>query len=152
PATVVWVEALDQGNPKNKAPHRDRVLRWQAPFKEEPVELAKTVHRFAGLNWEEKGELALLRETDRDRRWERTFLVQVKEPGQPPRVLWDHSMQDRYRHPGTPVSRTLLNGHQAILRQGNNIYLTGQGGTPRGDRPFLDRLDLTTRQSARLFQ
>ena len=32
PATLVWVEALDNGDPKNKVPHRDQVLTLAAPF------------------------------------------------------------------------------------------------------------------------
>jgi dipeptidyl aminopeptidase/acylaminoacyl peptidase len=152
PATVVWVEALDEGNPKKKVPHRDRVLTLASPFQGKPAELAKTEHRYAGLAWDEKGGLALLREYDRDRRWERTFLLSLKEPGQAPRVIWDHSVRDRYRNPGTPVTRTLPNGHQALWRHGDSLFLTGQGATPKGDRPFLDRLELTTLRTTRLFR
>ena len=32
PATLVWVKALDDGNPKNKVAHRDSVLMLKAPF------------------------------------------------------------------------------------------------------------------------
>jgi dipeptidyl aminopeptidase/acylaminoacyl peptidase len=152
PATVIWVEALDEGNPKKKVPHRDRVLRWDAPFQGKPAELAKTEHRFTGLTCEEKGELAFLSEYDRDRRWRRTHLLSLKETGRPPRMLWDRSIHDRYGDPGTPVTRTLPSGDRAILRHGDSIYLIGQGATPNGDRPFLDRLDLTSLQSKRLFQ
>src|SRR5439155_13464757 len=38
-STLVWVEALDEGNPKKKVPHRDRVLTLKAPFKDPPREL-----------------------------------------------------------------------------------------------------------------
>jgi dipeptidyl aminopeptidase/acylaminoacyl peptidase len=152
PATLVWAEALDDGNPKKKVPHRDRVLTLSAPFRGEPTELAKTEHRYMGLAFDEKGELALLREFDRDRRWERTFLLNLKEPGQGPRLVWDRSIRERYRNPGTPVTRTLPNGHQALWRHGDSLFLTGQGATPKGDRPFLDRLDLGTLKSTRLFR
>jgi dipeptidyl aminopeptidase/acylaminoacyl peptidase len=152
PATLVWAEALDDGNPKKKVPHRDRVLTLSAPFQGKPAELAKTEHRYMGLAWDEKGELALLREFDRDRRWERTFLLNLKEPGQAPRLVWDRSIRERYRHPGTPVTRTLPNGHPALWRHGDSLFLTGQGATPKGDRPFLDRLDLGSLKTTRLFR
>jgi dipeptidyl aminopeptidase/acylaminoacyl peptidase len=152
PATLIWAEALDEGNPKKKVPHRDRVMVWEAPFQGKPVELAKTEHRFTALTSDEKGEFALLRDYDRNRRWERTFLLRWKEPGQTLRLIWDRSIQDRYHNPGTPVTRTLSNGHDALLRHGDSIYLIGQGATPQGDRPFLDRLDLATLQTKRLFQ
>ncbi len=38
------------------------------------------------------------------------------------------------------------------MQTGDFIYLTGAGSSPEGDRPFLDRLNLKTLQSERLFQ
>jgi dipeptidyl aminopeptidase/acylaminoacyl peptidase len=152
PATLVWVEALDDGNPKKKVPHRDRVLRSSAPFQGQPLEWAKTEHRFAGLTWEEKGEFALLREFDRDRRWTRTFLLSTARPGQTPRLVWDRSLLDRYHDAGTPLLKTLSTGQQVIQRHGSAIYLIGEGATPQGDRPFLDRMDLGTLETKRLFR
>ena len=32
PASIMWVEALDGGNPKEKVPHRDRLVGIKAPF------------------------------------------------------------------------------------------------------------------------
>jgi dipeptidyl aminopeptidase/acylaminoacyl peptidase len=43
-------------------------------------------------------------------------------------------------------------GRRTILQSGDHIYLTGQGATPEGDRPFLDRLDLKTFATERLFR
>ncbi|HLJ94960.1 MAG TPA: prolyl oligopeptidase family serine peptidase [Gemmataceae bacterium] len=151
-ATLLWVEALDEGNPKKKVPYRDRLRMLRAPFQTQPVELAKLQHRYTGLTWEETGALALLREFDRDRRWARTFLLEMAHPDQALRVVWDRSAQDRYRDPGTPVLKTLPNGQQVAQKNGSGIYLIGGGATPQGDRPFLDRLDLQTLQTKRLFQ
>jgi dipeptidyl aminopeptidase/acylaminoacyl peptidase len=39
-----------------------------------------------------------------------------------------------------------------VLQDGNAIYLTGAGASPEGERPFLDRLDLTTLQTTRIFR
>jgi dipeptidyl aminopeptidase/acylaminoacyl peptidase len=151
PATLVWVEALDDGDPKKKVPHRDRVLMLKAPFTAAPTELARTEHRYAGLTWGETGGLALLRDYDRERRWSRTFLLTADQPDQPPRLIWDRSVQDRYNDPGTPVTRTLPTGHRVLWQDGDVLFLDGQGASPRGDRPFLDRLDLKTLQTKRLF-
>jgi dipeptidyl aminopeptidase/acylaminoacyl peptidase len=152
PATLVWVEALDGGDPKAKVPHRDRVLTLAAPFEDKPRELGRTQHRFVSLTWGEKDGLALLRDFDRDRRWNRTFLVNVDSPDQPPRLVWDRSMQDRYRDPGTPLMRHLPNGQRVLWQDGNTLFLLGQGASPTGDRPFLDRLDLVSLETKRLFQ
>jgi dipeptidyl aminopeptidase/acylaminoacyl peptidase len=51
PATLVWVEALDRGDSKAKAPIRDSVLLFKAPFSGKPTEIFKTEQRFAGLQF-----------------------------------------------------------------------------------------------------
>lgn len=152
PATLVWVEALDEGDPRKQVPYRDRVLQWAAPFTGAPVEIARTQHRFADLTWSQQPGMALLREYDRERRWSRTFLLRLEQPGQSARVLWDRSVQDRYGAPGVPVLRTLPTGGRVFRQEGDTLFLVGQGATPQGDRPFLDRFDLQTRQTQRLFR
>ena len=37
-------------------------------------------------------------------------------------------------------------------RRGDDIYLAGEGASPEGDRPFLDRLNLKTLATERLFR
>jgi len=152
PATLVWAEALDGGDPKKKVPHRDRLLMSKAPFDRPPVEWTKTEHRFGGVQWLEKDRLALVRDIDRDRRWTQTALVHAEDAAQKPRVLWSLSARERYKDPGNPHYRQLPSGHRAILQSGEWIYLTGAGATPEGDRPFLDRFNLKTLQSERLFR
>lgn len=153
PATLLWVEAQDEGDPKKKVPHRDIVYRLPAPFasKAKAVELARTEHRFAGLTWTEKGTQALLRDYDRDRRRGRTFLIDAEQPGEQ-KLVWDRSIQDRYRDPGTPFTKQLPGGHRVLWQEGDAIFLSGPGASPAGDRPFLDRFDLKTLKAERLFQ
>jgi dipeptidyl aminopeptidase/acylaminoacyl peptidase len=157
PATVVWVEALDEGNPKNTVPHRDRVLSLAAPFSGSPAELARTEYRFSSIAWTEKG-IALVSENDRQRRWTRTWIVDA--PGSAPRKLWDLSAEDAYKNPGSPVMRPRgvqaggfgANQRGVILQSGSAIYVSGAGSSPQGDRPFVDRLDLQTLATERVFQ
>jgi dipeptidyl aminopeptidase/acylaminoacyl peptidase len=150
-AGLVWVEALDEGDPRHKVPHRDRILTLTAPFTAQPTEFARTEHRYAGLSWLEGAQLALLRDYDRERRWSRTFLLDLVHPGEP-RLLWDLSINDHYKDPGDPLGRTLPSGHRIVQQHGSAIFLAGQGATPKGDRPFLDRVDLKTGETTRLFQ
>ena len=65
PPTLVWAEALDEGNPNKKVPYRDRIMTLKAPFNGQPAELYKTVHRLSGLAWLEKDRMALISENDR---------------------------------------------------------------------------------------
>ena len=147
PATIIFVEALDDGDPKKKVPHRDRLLLTKAPFDSEPQELMKVEQRFTGLSWFETGGKGLVSDYDRDRRWMRTFII----GGDEPKLLWDRSIQDRYADPGQPHKRALPSGHYVVTLHDGQILLTGAGASPKGDRPFLDRLSLTTGETERLF-
>jgi dipeptidyl aminopeptidase/acylaminoacyl peptidase len=147
PATLVWAEALDGGNPRAAAPFRDRIMTTRAPFAGDPVELLKTEYRFTGVTWTDKGS-AIVTEYDRPKRWRRTWLLDATMGGEK-RLVWDRSAEDRYGDPGRPVTRP---GSSTILQSGTAIYLTGDGASPEGDRPFLDRLDLRTLESTRLFR
>jgi len=151
PATLVWVEALDDGNPKKKVPQRDKVMLLKAPFKDQPAELARTEHRFAGLAWGEQRDFAILRDFDRDTLRSRAWFFDPANPAEM-RLVWDMSSQDRYHNPGTPVQWPLPNGHSAVLQQSSFIFLTGAGASPEGDHPFLDRLDIRTLEVQRIFQ
>ncbi|HEY0876374.1 MAG TPA: prolyl oligopeptidase family serine peptidase [Vicinamibacterales bacterium] len=146
PATLLWVEALDKGDIRNDVPHRDRIVTLAAPFTGEPTERAKTEYRYAGASWTENGAI-LLSEADRATRTTRTWVF--NESWAEPRKLWDRKQQDAYGNPGSPVMRP---GTGTILQTGDWIYLTGQGASPEGDRPFLDRLNLKSFETERLWR
>ena len=152
PATLTWVKALDDGNPKKKAEFRDSILSLKAPFTSQPVELFKTEQRFTGMTWGEKDGLLLISDYDRDKRWVRTVMLTVDKPGSAPKVIWSRNQQDRYNDPGTPLTKTNASGQRVILQSGSEIYLTGNGASPQGDRPFLDRFNLETLKSERIFR
>ncbi len=149
PATVIWAEALDGGDPNTKAAHRDRVL--MKPIGRTATEVCKLEHRYAGLQSIESGGLALVSEYDRDRRWRRTFIINADDPSQPARLLWDMSANEKYKNPGFPIYRPLPNGSWAVMRHNDCIYLQGTGASPEGDRPFIDELNLNTLKTQRLF-
>jgi dipeptidyl aminopeptidase/acylaminoacyl peptidase len=162
PATLVWAEALDGGDPRTKVPYHDHLLMLGAPFKDQPVELAKLEQRYVagggpgfrsarGIEWGEKG-IGLVHDYDRARRWTRTFLIDTNQPGGPPKLIWERSIRDRYGDPGTPVMRTLANGKKIMRQNGDSIFLAGAGASPKGELPFLDSFDLQSRKSQRLFQ
>ena len=152
PATLVWAEALDGGDWNAKVPARDRVVMLKAPFTAAPVEIARTEQRFVGMSWGEAPATALLHEYDENRHWRRSFVVDVDDVAKKPRLLWDLSTDEKYANPGTPVRRQLANGAMVMRQDGDSIYLSGLGASADGDRPFLDRLDLGTRTSERLFR
>jgi dipeptidyl aminopeptidase/acylaminoacyl peptidase len=153
PATLVWSEALDEGDLRNKVSHRDKVMTLPAPFTATPAEIARTQWRYGGLSVTEKGVM-LLSESDRETRRVRTSIL---EGNAPPRTLWERRQQDAYGDPGFPLMVRRTGGARpgpagVILQNGDDIYLSGQGASPDGDRPFLDRLNLKTLKTDRLFR
>jgi dipeptidyl aminopeptidase/acylaminoacyl peptidase len=152
PATLFWVEAQDKGNPKVDAPVRDRVVMLPAPFSGTPVELASLATRFGGVQWA-SGDLALVHERWWKTRRAKTWRVRPSQPGKP-ELLFDRSSEDRYNAPGSPVTRRNARG-MSVLRLasgGNAFYLVGEGASPEGDRPFVDRFDLATKTATRLWR
>ena len=47
---------------------------------------------------------------------------------------------------------TRPDGQTTILQDGDAIYLVGQGASPEGSRPFLDKMDLNSGARSRLFR
>lgn len=152
PATLVWVEALDQGDLRNKAPKRDKVLMLKAPFNANPTELISTTNRYMGLQWLEKDGRAFIHDFDRDSRTRTTYLINADEQSRVPQIIRSLNIQDRYNNPGQPVMRVLSNGERVVMQVGDYIYQEGDGAGPDGDRPFLDRFNLKTLKSERLFR
>jgi dipeptidyl aminopeptidase/acylaminoacyl peptidase len=164
PATLVWADALDGGDPKAKAPFRDEVMMLSAPFTDDPRELVKLEQRFvpaggggggfrsgSAIEWGENG-IGLVRDYNRDRRWLRTFMIDSAKAGEQPKLIWERSIRDRYRDPGTPMMRTLANGKRVLRQEGSAIFLVGTGASQKGEFPFLDRFDLDTLKAERIFQ
>lgn len=152
PATLVWTEALDEGDPKKEVPFRDRYVALDAPFSGEPAELFKLKERAAGLQYFATPGRVLAAQSEWKRSWRTTFLVDLTRPGAEPVKIWDLSVRDRYNDPGRPVTTSLKTGDRVILQDKDWIYLTGSGSSPQGDHPFLDRMNLKTLKVERLWQ
>ncbi|MCE4352314.1 S9 family peptidase, partial [Xanthomonas hortorum pv. cynarae] len=91
-------------------------------------------------------------EYEKNRHWRRTTLLDADRPGTTGRVLFDLSTDDLYADPGLTEMRVLANG-QAVLREERGaLFLSGQGASPAGDRPFLDRYALASGKTQRLFR
>ena len=152
PATLIWTEALDEGDPKKTVPFRDHYLTLDAPFAGEPGEALKLKERAAGITYFATPGKALASQSEWKRSWRTTFLVDLANPAAEPVKIWDLSTQDRYNDPGRPVTTNLKTGERVILQDKDWIYLAGTGSSPKGDHPFLDRMNLKTMKVERLFE
>ncbi len=152
PATLVWVEALDGGDPRVTVPHRDEVFTLDAPFTGQPKSFAKLELRFGGIMWGHN-DLALMNESWAESRITRTWVVNPAKPNER-RILMERSTQDAYNNPGSPrmVRNSMGNMVLHFSPDGSGIYMSGQGASPQGNRPFLDEMNLTSGESKRLWQ
>ncbi|KAH8646733.1 hypothetical protein BX600DRAFT_555689 [Xylariales sp. PMI_506] len=123
----------------------------KAPFHEPSKEIMRIEHRFHTFMWGETPDLTLLNQYDANKTWYRTSLINIDKPHEAEKVLWDLSMEDEYKYPGDIVFRQLQNGFWVIRKDGTSIFLSGCGASPNGDRPFLDKFDIKSLQTSRLF-
>jgi dipeptidyl aminopeptidase/acylaminoacyl peptidase len=151
PATLVWVEALDGGDPKVVATHRDRWMQLDVRSNEEPRELLRLQHRARGLVWFKDPARVLASEFDRDRKWLRATLHDLSGATEPV-VLEDRNQNDRYGNPGAILTEVTADGQRVVRQVGEWIFRAGEGDSPEGARPFFDRQSLATRASARLWR
>jgi dipeptidyl aminopeptidase/acylaminoacyl peptidase len=140
-ATLAWVE-------DNKG--RDKIVMFSEPFRGEPRQVYLTEHRYRGFQPLAGGK-ALVEDYQRTSRTVRSLEIDTEKNGEG-RVIFSRNERDAYKDPGTPVTKVVSNGHRVVIQQGDEIYLTGLGATPAGDKPFLDRFNLGTGKSDRLFQ
>jgi dipeptidyl aminopeptidase/acylaminoacyl peptidase len=152
PATLVWTEALDEGDPARAAERRDRLVALDTPFTGQPRTLLDAGYRIGDVVWA-SDQVALVFEGWWKTRRARAWSIAPAGPTTP-RLVFDRSSEDRYADPGrfvtvpgtlgTPVLLTTLDRRFA--------YLAGAGASPEGDRPFLDRIELATGKTTRLWR
>jgi dipeptidyl aminopeptidase/acylaminoacyl peptidase len=152
PHSLFWVEALDGGDPVAEVPHRDRLMRLDAPFTGKPTEVFRAEHRILPWMsaWGAEGGTFMLTQRERIRRWRYTWLLDVDEGTS--RLWFDLNESDRYASPGYPLQRPLANGQQVLHQLGDAVYFRGSGATKEGDRPFLDLRHMETGEVQRLFR
>ncbi len=151
-ATLVWSEAL-RADTIAVDGQRDKVQLLAAPFTGTPVTLATLGWRASTVTWA-RNDLAIVREAWQRTRTERYWAVNPSQPASAPRLLRERSTEDRYSDPGSFVTEPNARG-QAVLKttpDGRYAFLQGSGASDEGDRPFVDRYELATGRTMRVFQ
>lgn len=152
PSTLYWVEALDEGDPQKEVDFRDAVFVQNAPFSEEKVEIAKTQQRFGGIDWG-NSTTAILYDYWWNTRNNRAFAIDPSNPGSNPDMIFDLNTEDLYNNPGSFQMTQNKYGREVLLMSGaRTLYLTGEGYSPEGNRPFIDAFDIKTKKKQRLWR
>ncbi|MBA4153391.1 prolyl oligopeptidase family serine peptidase [Flavobacterium sp.] len=151
PATLYFVEALDEGDQANKVDFRDEIFLWDAPFSSNPTSLVKTQQRFSGIEWGDD-TTAIVYDQWYDTRNMKTYLINPSSPMLSPKVISDRNYQDIYADPGDFETKKNQYGKYVLVLENNNAYLIGKGFTKEGQFPFIDELNLSTLKTKRLYQ
>lgn len=153
PATICWVEALDDGDYKNEMTFHDQVYFLDSPFKGEPEKLIATGMRFSGITWG-NDDLAVITEGLSRTRMQAIYIFNPADPQNTKKKIFERNRDDRYNDPGSFLTEQNKYGRRILLftDRGRSLVLSGRGSSPEGDNPFLDRYDLVTGKSTRLWQ
>jgi dipeptidyl aminopeptidase/acylaminoacyl peptidase len=149
PATVAWVQ-LVEGRRNGLGDH---LLALAAPFEADPQTLLRMDLRFQTVYWG-RDDAAIVVEAARKTRRTLVWRVFPGDSTRAPVKLFDRLSEDRYGDPGVPLTESNLQGARVLnfTPDGKAIYLTGIGASPEGDRPFIDRFDLDSREPRRLYR
>ncbi|MEM6963686.1 MAG: prolyl oligopeptidase family serine peptidase [Bacteroidota bacterium] len=153
PATIYWVEAQDEGDPKKAVAIRDKLFFLEAPFRGKAKAGIDFELRYGGVTWG-NGELAIAYQWAWKNRREITCQWQPDNPDVGKTIIFDRSWEDRYHNPGNFRTHSNLYGRSVLLTTGKNkiLYLSGPGASPAGNQPFIDRFDLENKTATRLWQ
>eukprot|EP00210_Caulerpa_lentillifera_P001312 g1262.t1 len=154
-SNLCWIEAQDEGDPKNDVSPRDLVygMEISPSIPHKPTVLASTELRCYGVSFCD-GNLALLYESWWNDRRSVTSVFSPDEPNQPAKVLFDRSFEDVYNDPGQPIARRTARGTYVLAKINGErkLLLNGEGASPKGNQPFLDVLNVDSGQTERIWQ
>lgn len=151
PATLVFAMALDGGDPEVEVDHRDQVFMLDAPFKGEGKAFLKTINRYSGIIWG-NDETAIAMDYWWNTRNSKTYLIDPSGNNKDPKILFDRNYQDVYSDPGNFVTHKNNFGRSVLELDGTDAYLIGDGFSDKGQYPFIDKINLKTGDTERLYQ
>ncbi len=153
PASLYFAEALDEGDASKEVAFRDEIFDWLAPFDEPKRSVFKTRLRFAGMTWC-SDEIAIYQQWRWKDRKVQLYAFSPADPKQEHRLLFDLNWEDVYNDPGSFCMEINEYGRSIIRTSvdGASFFLKGAGASPEGSRPFLDRYDIATGETERLWR
>ncbi len=139
----------------------------KAPFDGTPAVIYEIDKRLTGLLFTEKPSLAIIDSgggrggagggggggaRGGARNPQPALLIDLDHPKDAPKPLWTRTTGTRYGDPGTPLEKALPGGGRVVMLDGDNVFLRGNGPSPKGDHPFLTRYNMATKESTVLFK
>jgi dipeptidyl aminopeptidase/acylaminoacyl peptidase len=153
PASVYWVEALDEGDFKKEMKYHDQVYMLEAPFTGDHVKFIATELRFSGITWG-NDNFALVSEGSSRTRMRITSSFKPSDPQNTKMKIQEFNSDDGYNNPGRFITTQNSFGRNVLLfsDKGKSLFLSGNGASPEGDRPFIDKYEIATGKATRLWR
>ncbi|NNC34538.1 MAG: S9 family peptidase [Croceitalea sp.] len=150
PASLVYVEALDGGDPQKDVDYRDEVFELKAPFKGKAKSILKTKNRFRYIQWG-NDNLAIAHDRWWNNRNTKSYVFNPSDNTEEPILITDRNYQDAYSNPGDFVTKRNDYGQYVLALEGKSAYLLGDGYTEAGQFPFVDKMDFDNLKKTRLY-
>lgn len=151
PATIIYAEALDNGDPAVEADFRDAVFELHAPFNGEGSPLIKTHNRYSYILWGDNNN-AIAYDIWWNNRNRKVYHFDPSESGDEAEIIYDLNYQDRYNDPGRFVMTTNDMTASILDIKDNKAFMIGDGFSEEGQFPFLNALDLESFESNTLYR
>lgn len=153
PSSLYWVMAVDGGDPKKSAAIRDRLFTFDHPFDNKGVPSAGFEKRFGNIYWIDNNN-AITMEYEWETRTETISKIDLSNNTHKKQLLFEYNWQDLYNHPGKFMLSYNNFGQPVIAtdKHKTNIFLQGNGESPQGAMPFIDKYNLATGKTDRLWQ
>tara|TARA_S200000501_G_scaffold350577_1_gene367710 strand:- start:523 stop:3003 length:2481 start_codon:yes stop_codon:yes gene_type:complete len=150
-ATLIYVEALDGGDPANIVDYRDEVFELEAPFSGEGKSLIKLINRYAGIDWANEN-LAIAYDRWWNTRNTKAYSFNPSTNNDSPKTVYDRNYQDAYSDPGSFLKERNNYNRSVIKLHSGRAYMRGAGFTKQGQFPFIDEVNIISFAKKRIYQ
>ncbi len=150
PSTLIYAQALDEGDPDKEVEYRDEVFQLEAPFNGKGKSLIKLKNRYYEITWGNKN-MAVAYDYWWNNRNLKGYLFNPSDASKAPQIFEDRNYQDVYSDPGSFVTKRTTFGTEVLAMDGNNTFLLGEGFTKEGQFPFVDKMNMSTMKKTRLY-
>ena len=150
PSTLIYVRALDKGNPEKIVEYRDEVYELNFPFKGDGKSILKTVNRFRGIDWG-NDSFAIAYDYWWNTRNEKIYAFNPSRVNDIS-IITDRNYQDNYSDPGYFISNKNKFNKNVIKINSGKAYLIGEGYSKEGQFPFIDEFNINNLKKKRVYK
>ena len=151
PSTLYYSIALDNGDPSIKVDYRDALYQWKAPFDDPSIFLTKVNNRINSVYWG-NDKKAIIIDWWWNNRNTKTYVFNPSNSKIKAKIINDRNYQDTYSDPGSFVMKKNKYNSYVLLIKKNFVYAIGDGFSENGQYPFLDKVNLESGNSTRIYK